>query len=435
MITVRVQMGFDAGRKTKRKIHQMNSRYFQIESCCGVNGSEQLKKNTNRSSPLRIAFLDSWLTQSAEGSGTAVSIRGLARALSRMGHKVDRITPYSAWPLNLVVRRLWFNIKLAKNLIGSSLDNPGYLLNTEYDLIVGFDIDGFLIADLNTTQYVCSIKGVLAEEANCESGLTRLLLWCLSKLEQRNAIRAMSVIATSQYCCDRIQRHYGVPSDRLKVVPEGIDLDFWQPDLIGAQLAWDELIRHDEERDPYTVLCVARQYPRKRITDLISAFSKVLSALPMAKLVVVGDGPEHQALCRQVNALKIESSVRMVGAVADDADVRAWFQRCSIFCLPSIQEGFGIVFLEAMASGLPIVACNCTAVSEVVPHGRAGVLVQPRDPDTLAATIIELLRDKARIAEYRAFGRNHVRQFSWEAVAKEFLAAVNVSRDRAVYRE
>jgi glycosyltransferase involved in cell wall biosynthesis len=262
--------------------------------------------------------------------------------------------------------------------------------------------------------YVCSIKGVLSEEARCERGLARLMLWGLSRLERLHARRSPRVLSTSAYCCDRITAHYGVAASRQAVVPEGIDPEIWRSDPPGS-------IHHS--RHPFTVLCVAHQYARKRIKDLIAAFPLVLAQLPEARLVVIGDGPEHGALRQQVAELGVGSSVQLLGALASDQEVRAWYRRASIFCLPSIQEGFGIVFLEAMASGLPVVSTTATAIPEVVPDGRAGLLVPPRDPPALAAAMVALLRDAELQERCRAFGLEQAARFDWDRVASLFLAA------------
>ncbi|MFN7899877.1 MAG: glycosyltransferase family 4 protein [Synechococcaceae cyanobacterium] len=362
---------------------------------------------------MRIAFLDSWLQDAAEGSGTAVAIGGLARALERRGHTVTRIAPRGAWPRGLLARRLWFNLTLPGRLRAAAVAGDGY------DLIVGFDIDGVRQAASAAVPYVCSIKGVLAEEARCEQGWPRLMLASLARLEGLNARRAPLVLSTSAYCCQRITERYGVPAERLALVPEGIDLELWQPCGDDHVLA-----AADAQREPLTVLCVARQYPRKRVIDLLEAFALVRARLAAARLVIIGDGPEHGRLRQRLELLQLGEAVRLLGAVPDDATVRQWYARSSVFCLPSEQEGFGIVFLEAMASGLPVVSTTAAAIPEVVPDGQAGLLVPPRDPAALAEALLRLLQDPSLLARLRAGGRQQGRRFSWDQVAQRFLEAV-----------
>lgn len=350
---------------------------------------------------LRIAFLDSWLQQAVDGSGTAAAIGGLATTLRRRGHQIDRIAPTSHGPLTL--RRLRYNWQLPARLQGSA-----------YDLTVGFDIDGVRWAGRSAGPYVCSIKGVIAEEQRHERGLIRALLWSLSRIERLNARRAPLVISTSDYCRQMIHAHYGVPLARIGIVPEGLDVAAWQE------------LASSTERDAWTVLCVARQYPRKHVADLIRAFATVSATFAQARLIVVGDGPEHDSLRALVRSLSLESSVRLLGALPDDAEVRRWYGRAAIFCLPSVQEGFGIVFLEAMASGLPIVSTSAAAIPEVVPQREAGILVAPGDVAALAAALIALLADPALRSRYSAFGQRHVRQYDWERVADRFLEVVGL---------
>jgi glycosyltransferase involved in cell wall biosynthesis len=350
---------------------------------------------------MRIAFVDSWLQQSAEGSGTAVAIGGLAAALLRRGHRLEHLVLPAAPGQPLLWRRLLFNFSLPRRLAAGA-----------HDLIVGFDIDGVRLSGAAPAAYVCSIKGVLAEEARCERGWPRLQLSLLSWLERHNARRADLVLSTSRYCLERIRAHYGVPDDRLRLVPEGLELGLWEPVAAAA------------DRDPFRVLCVARQYPRKRIVDLINAFALVLRREPRARLTLIGDGPEHGALVAQVRSLGLDGPVQILGALADDAEVRDWYSRSSLFCLPSEQEGFGIVFLEAMAAGLPVVSTTAAAIPEVIPDGQAGLLVPPRDPEALAEALLRLLGDPELQNRCRAFGRQHVRQFSWDRVADRFLEVV-----------
>ena len=89
-----------------------------------------------------------------------------------------------------------------------------------------------------------------------------------------------------------------------------------------------------------------------------------------------------------------QKSVEFTGELPTDDEVRKEFFKADVFALPSLQEGFGLVFLEAMAAGLPIVAAHAAAVPEVVPDGEAGILVPPGDVDALAEALIRLLKDE-----------------------------------------
>ncbi len=354
---------------------------------------------------MNIAFIDSWVQSSVEGSGTAVAINGLQRSLQKRGIRVTRLAPPQPWPRNLTARRLLFNLHL-----------PAILSHLRHDLVVGFDIDGFLWSKRERrTPYLASIKGVLAEESRQERGSVRRLLWSLSRLEGINARNADGVLTTSNYCRGAIRQHYGVAEQRVRLVPEGIDLARWRRVAREAP----------RQSDGATILCVARQYPRKRIADLLRAMPLVRAAVPNAHAMIVGDGPEHASLRALAAELRLGDAVHLTGAIPDDDVVAQMYYRADIFCLPSIQEGFGIVFLEAMASGLPIVATTAAAIPEVVPHRRAGLLVPPGDVGALAEALIELLRNPDQRAAYGAFGQAHVTAYDWERVADRFLDQVD----------
>lgn len=353
---------------------------------------------------MNIAFIDSWVQSSAEGSGTAVAIGGLQRTLQQRGIQVTRLTPIQPWPRNLTVRRLLFNLHV-----------PALLSRLRYDLVVGFDIDGFLwLRRARRTPYLVSIKGVLAEESRQEQGFVRHMLWSLSQLERINARSADGVITTSAYCREAIRQHYGIADRRMRLIPEGIDLARWQRIARATPRG----------SDGATILCVARQYPRKHVADLLRAMPLVRAAVPGARAVIVGDGPEHARLRALAAELRLGAAVHLAGAIPDDDVVAQMYFQADVFCLPSVQEGFGIVFLEAMASGLPIVATTATAVPEVVPHRRAGLLVPPGDVGALAEALIELLRNPDQRAAYGAFGRMRVEEYDWNVVADRFIEQV-----------
>lgn len=351
---------------------------------------------------LRIAFIDSWLQTAEEGSGTAVGIGGLEDALRRKGHAVERITPplHGFWTRrSITARRLLFNLAL-----------PRQFDRHAYDRIVGFDFDGVWLPR-GDRPYVCAIKGVIAEEALQEQGRIRALFQALSKLEGRNARRADRVITTSAYCRERIAYHYNVPPERIGIVPEGIDTVAWERAILAAPPRTD--VRP-------TILCVARDYPRKRIGDLVQAVAALRRYLPDVQLRIVGDGPLHAEHVALVDRLGLHGTVTFLGAIADE-QVKRQYAHADVFCLPSRQEGFGIVFLEAMIAGLPIVSTTAAAIPEVVQHGATGILVPPQDVASLAGALLMLLTDRERRMAYGAAAREAVLQYDWRRVAQTFL--------------
>lgn len=367
---------------------------------------------------LRVALLDSWHQGAAEGSGTAVAIGGLYRELRRLGFEVVRIAPPArGWRarLPLTLRRLVFNLLLPLRHDGR-----------RFDLVVGFDWDG--VWHRRRAPYVCSIKGVLADELRHERGSVRLLFQLLARLEGANARRADRVLATSEYSRRRIIEHYGVPAERIGVVPEGIELAVRDggADCGPAPASSADGLPGPPRTSgpgPPRVLCVARQYRRKHVDDLLRAFALVRERVPAARLRIVGDGPEHAKLRALARQLGMAQSAVFTGAIADE-EVRREYEQCDVFCLPSVQEGFGIVFLEAMAAGKPVVATTAAAIPEVVQHGATGLLVSPGDVRALADALLLLLADAERRDRYGRAGRERAALYDWRRVAELFRQEV-----------
>jgi glycosyltransferase involved in cell wall biosynthesis len=377
--------------------------------------------------PLRLAFLSSWILAPEKGSGTAVAISGLAGGLRSLGCRVDLVGTERVLSPRLagVARPGVLPARLAYNLaLPLRFDPAGY------DAVVGFDLDGCLLgrfepgtAPGSHPLQVVSLKGVAADERRFETGFTGGLFTLMAGLEARNTRRADRVVVTSEYCRARATETYGVPPERLRIVPEGIDLEPWER-------ADDRPTPNDPgDRTGPTLLNVARQYRRKDTRTLLAALPAVLRGHPGATLRVVGGGPELPALRRQAAALGVGDRVRFLGETADDEAVRREYRRADLFCLPSRQEGFGIALLEAMAAGTPIVAADAGAIPEVAPDGEAALLVPPGDPAALAAAVRRVLEDGALRRRLRRAGRERVRRYSWPMVARRFLAALGFRDD------
>jgi glycosyltransferase involved in cell wall biosynthesis len=168
------------------------------------------------------------------------------------------------------------------------------------------------------------------------------------------------------------------------------------------------------------VLAVCRFYPRKRLHLLIEAASRLRDRIPGLEVRLVGGGPEYPKLAELRRDRGLEGAVRFLGDVSQP-DLAREYNRCDLFCLPSVQEGFGIVFLEAMAAGKPIVAARAAAVPEVLPQG---VLVEPDNTDALVEAIWRMYSEPNERAALAAEGRRAVEQYDASIVAERFLREV-----------
>ncbi len=355
---------------------------------------------------LRILFLDSWLRDRSSGSGSAVAIAGLSRGLESLGHEVTVLRPDRVFP-SLDLTRLLYNAGLGLRMAGH-----------DPDLVVGFDFDGGLLSPGSIRgPYVVALKGVMADEARFETGASLRRFKLLTPLEARNARSADRVICTSVYSARQAARQYGLQRGRIRVVPEGIDVPTWSS--VAGQAA---ALRSRGGR-PMTILSVARQYRRKNTESLLRAVGRLRVFRPDVKLRVVGEGPELPRLHTLSDKLGLGDSVQFVGSVQGIEALQREYAGADVFCLPSLQEGFGIVWLEAMASGLPIVAARAGATPEVAPHDEVSLLVAPDDDAALAEALELLLADDGLRQKLGEAGARRWRSYDWPTVARRFLSA------------
>lgn len=341
---------------------------------------------------VRLRFLTSTPLDITRGSGTFVGMHVLSRALQALGHEVEFRRPRVHLPV-YTAERLWFNRSLRRE--------PGF------DVTVGFDMDGYRIPD------IAALKGVIADEVRFESGLTAFTMGIQARCERLHVHRARKVLVTSRYSAEQARTLYGL-NETPTVVPELIDLPEWR----------NQLERHPANSQRFTVLFVGRFYRRKRLDVLLRATSQLRRVIPELEVRVVGNGPCAENLHALSRHLHLGATVTWLGDVSRSA-LAEEYNRAHVFCLPSVQEGFGIVLLEAMAAGRPIVAARAAAIPEVAPHAS---LVEPENPDALAAAIAGLYHSpEARTLQVSA-GALWVEQFDAPHVARQFLEAVSVPR-------
>jgi glycosyltransferase involved in cell wall biosynthesis len=225
--------------------------------------------------------------------------------------------------------------------------------------------------------------------------------------EERVYRGATTIFSMSAFAARSLVLDYGVDPERVRVVGAGPNIAPVAPPA-----------SFPESREP-AILFVGRSFAPKGGPDLVEAFRRVRRVHRRAALWIVS---------QQAPASLPDGAV-FHGPLEPHA-LAALFARASAFCLPTLREAFGLVFLEAMAFGLPVVATAVEAVPEIVVQGETGLLVPPRDPAALAAACAALLADPARARRLGEAGRARVAErFGWDRAAARMLEVLRpVSR-------
>lgn len=241
-----------------------------------------------------------------------------------------------------------------------------------------------------------------------------------------NLRHADRLIAVSPHVADQAAA-LGANPDRLRVIRSGVDVQAYRPrDPAAARR------RLGVDPSLSLVLFVGNLEPRKGVDRLVAAMALVCQAIPEAVLAIIGTGDSAGAqnqtplLHRLVREHGLLSSVRFLGRV-DASTLRAWYAAADVFALPSSSEAQGIAALEAMASGLPVVASAVGGLLGTIEDGRTGFLVPAGDVTTLAQRLVQLLGDPARRRAMGIEARASVeRAFSWQRTA---AATIEVYRE------
>lgn len=242
----------------------------------------------------------------------------------------------------------------------------------------------------------------------------------LPQMLPEHAQRAHAIVADSESAKRDIVEILGVPSEKVHVILPGVS-EIFRP--VIDRLFLSEVRARYRLPDKF-ILFVGTIEPRKNLPLLISAFDRLCadSGFNHGLVVAGGKGWRDRESNRAVESSPNRERIVMTGFVSDE-DLPAIYSLADVFILPSLYEGFGLPVLEAMACGTPVVATNVSSLPEAV--GNAGLLVDPGDPDPLAAAIRHLTTDEEMRQRYRLAGFAHARKFSWNTAAKKAIAVFN----------
>lgn len=209
-----------------------------------------------------------------------------------------------------------------------------------------------------------------------------------------------------------LQERYGI-TDQVSVVPTGIDL--------APFAAADGPARRQQEGwgDDIVLISVGRLAQEKNWRTLLAAIPAVIDRYPNVRLVILGDGDQREELEKYARELDITAQVQFPGNVPF-ADVASYLKAADIFCFASITETQGLVTLEAMAAGLPVVAVAGPGTSDVVTDNQECILTD-NDSDALAKGLLALLADSANWDRYQEAARQKASQFAQQAQAQKLL--------------
>jgi phosphatidylinositol alpha-mannosyltransferase len=340
----------------------------------------------------------SWSTP----GGVGAHVGHLARALRSRGHEVRVLAPSEGdvepgvlsvgrsipIPYNGSIARLAFGPRVAGRIrVALRRYRPDVVHVHE-----PFAPSAGLLALLNTRLPVVATF----HAAVARSRAFRVAAPALRPLYRRLAAR----IAVSEEARRTAEKVFG---DGIRIIPNGVE---WSRFSSLAQPSGS------------LILFLGRMERRKGAAALVEAFGLLAGRRPEAELVLAGEGPERRAVEESVPE-ELKDRVTFVGRI-DPAELAEVFGRAAVVCAPSLGgESFGIVLLEAMAAGRPVVASSIPGYAAVVRDGVDGLLVPPGDAGALASALERVLADPEEARAMGARGRERAKRFDWPVVASE----------------
>jgi glycosyltransferase involved in cell wall biosynthesis len=228
----------------------------------------------------------------------------------------------------------------------------------------------------------------------------------ITRLTRLSLSRAKKVLVVSKALADQVYS-IGIPYSKIAIIPDGVDTAYFTP------------LSYNERKN--NILFVGSLIERKGVRTLIQAFAAVVKQFPKVHLILIGEGAQRIEIEQLAQLLGISANITLTGAQPQER-VAVEMRYAKVFVLPSIEEGLGVVLLEAIASGTPIVASNVGGISEVV-DDTIGILVPPGDADQLGKailTIINLSPEKWNYFHHNARKRAEG-MYDWNHIAEQLM--------------
>jgi glycogen(starch) synthase len=253
---------------------------------------------------------------------------------------------------------------------------------------------------------------VHATEFGRNNGLHNDLQRRISDVEWWLCYEAWRVICCSEYMSGELQKVFQLPLDKIRVVPNGVCPDEFRSDPVPSGFraryaAPDELI----------LFHVGRLVPEKGLGVLVAAMPMILKEHPQTKLLITGRGPYEAELKEQARRLGVDNRVFFTGYI-DDKTRNILYRLAEVAIFPSLYEPFGIVALEAMAAGAPVLVSETGGLGEIIVHGRNGLKMHPGNAASLAENVLWMLKHPRQVEQMRRQGlADIVEIYNWALLA------------------
>ena len=325
------------------------------------------------------------------------------------GVKVYRVDNYMIHPNNFIdwIMQLNFNMLAKANELISK--------EGKFDVIHAHDwLAAYAAKALKESYNIPIVSTIHATENGRNSGIHDETQRYINDTEWLLTYESTEVIVNSNYMKGELQRIFGLPFEKINVIPNGINLS----NFTGVERDYDfrRQFAMDNEK---IILYVGRLVYEKGIQNLIGAMPKILSNYHDAKLVICGKGGMMDELKQEARNLGIENKVYFAG-YCDSKKVQKMYKCADIAVFPSTYEPFGIVALEAMLAGVPTVVSDVGGLNEIVEHGVDGMKSYAGNSNSIADSVLALLFD-AKLCS--AVSKNAVKKvkelYSWNKIAQD----------------
>lgn len=325
------------------------------------------------------------------------------------GVKVYRVDNYMINPNNFIdwIMQLNFNLVAKANEIMAE--------QGKFDVIHAHDwLVAYAAKTLKNSYHIPIVSTIHATEAGRNSGIHDEQQRYINDTEWMLTYESSEVIVNSNYMKGELQRLFGLPYEKINVVPNGVNLSLFNG--IERDYNFRRKYAMDNEK---IILFMGRLVYEKGIQHLIAAMPKILNGYHDSKLVVCGKGAMLDELRAQANAMGIGNKVYFAGYM-NGKDVQRMYKAADIAVFPSTYEPFGIVALEAMLSENPVVVSDVGGLNEIVQHRENGMKSYAGNANSIADSILELLYDHKLCSDITKKAKNKVRnEYNWSKIAQD----------------